>query len=100
MFFSGRTAGSLTGSFDLLEKGGHSYLVKVKLKNLKDLLQKQSWEKVDAKTATCKFTHRCGNWQKGRAFYGVRILKEYVQKSFSGRWNLSPYMITSVTAAI
>lgn len=76
--------------FDLLEKGGHSYLVKVKLKNLKDLLQKQSWEKVDAKTATCKFTHRCGNWQKGRAFYGVRILREYVQKEFFGEMELIP----------
>src|SRR5690606_17160421 len=32
------------GLFDLLEEGKHEYLVKVKLKNLKDLLAGQTWQ--------------------------------------------------------
>ena len=82
-FFNGKL-------FDLLEKDGHTYLVKVKLKNLKDLLQEQSWEKVDAKTSACKFTHGCGNWQKERTFYGVRVLREHVQKEYFGEIELIP----------
>ena len=56
------------GLFDLLEEGKHEYLVKVKLKNLKDLLAGQTWQPVDPRTATCRFIHQCSGWRNPACF--------------------------------
>lgn len=50
------------GLFNLLN-GKHEYLVKVKLKNLKDLLAGQTWQPIGPRTATCQFTHQCSGWR-------------------------------------
>ena len=56
-FFSGNL-------FDLLESYSWDYLVKVKLKNLEDLLKSQDWTDVeDAKdVAICEFNYRAKSW--------------------------------------
>lgn len=63
--------------FDLLEKRGHDYLVKVKLKNLYTLLKDQEWEVVDSKTSQTNFDYRCKGWKKSRTLKAVRIFEKY-----------------------
>jgi hypothetical protein len=66
-FFNGKL-------FDLLDQFGHRYLVKVKLKGLKDLLFAQAWEIIPDKPGweQCVFWHQCGNWVCARRFVAVR----------------------------
>ncbi|MCI5147379.1 MAG: IS1380 family transposase [Candidatus Electrothrix sp. AR3] len=78
-FFSG-------GLLDLLEKYGHGYLIKVKLKGLKKLLIAQAWTPVPGQPGweQCVFMHQCGTWSKARLFMAVRLEKpaeESAQKS-------------------
>lgn len=63
--------------FDLLDKGGHGYLVKVKLKGLIGLLCGQHWVPVPGKAGweQCSFFHQCGNWSVARLFVAVRCEK-------------------------
>jgi len=60
--------------FDLLEENGHQYLVKVKLKNLKDLLKKQEWVKLDEKNSICEFDYKSKDWKVSRRLRAIRIL--------------------------
>ena len=71
---SGFFSGAL---FDLLEEGGHEYLVKVKLKNLSCLMKKQTWTQVNSKESVCKFEYKCKDWKVSRKLKAVRILKGY-----------------------
>ncbi|MBK8624946.1 MAG: transposase [Saprospiraceae bacterium] len=50
--------------FDLLEQNGHTYLVKVKLKNLKALLKVQSWRTLACNTnmAVSRFNYKAKGW--------------------------------------
>lgn len=66
-FFSG-------GLLDLLEKYGHGYLIKVKLKGLKQLLMAQQWTPIPKQPGweQCVFMHQCGTWSKARLFMAVR----------------------------
>ncbi len=78
-FFSG-------GLLDLLEKYGHGYLIKVKLKGLKKLLIAHEWTPVPRQPGweQCVFMHQCGTWSKARLFMAVRLEKpaeESVQES-------------------
>ena len=62
------------------------YLIKVKLKNLKDLLSSQTdWQSVigDKDLESCSFNYKCGNWEKERRFVAMRQIKEY-RKSGDG----------------
>ena len=54
------------------------YLVKVKLKNLRDLLVKQQWEKIPglANISHCEFYYQCNGWSKARKFVGIKTLKD------------------------
>jgi len=58
------------------EAEGHDYLVKVKLKNLRELLSRQDWQDVPGQpgTAYCQFDHQCQSWQQPRTFVGIRTL--------------------------
>ena len=73
-------SGFFNGNFlDLLESKGCEYLIKVKLKKLKQLLMRQSWRKsVHYKgIETSLFIHKCSTWNKSRTFMAIRkIVKE------------------------
>ncbi|HLR24661.1 MAG TPA: transposase [Fodinibius sp.] len=53
-----------------IEAAGHDYLVKVKLKNLKEVLRRQSWQSVPGAPGTryCRFEHECSGWEAPRRF--------------------------------
>jgi hypothetical protein len=84
-FFSGKL-------FDLLESFFWDYLVKVKLKNLEDLLKAQDWTDVeDAKdVAICEFSYRAKSWQRPRMLKAMRSVKEYVEISYLGEKKTIP----------
>jgi hypothetical protein len=77
---------------DLLEDYGWDYLIKVKLKNLKTLLKRQTWQPIDDKgeIAVCEFEYKAGPWKRHRTLKGVRIVKEYVEKEFLGQKEIIP----------
>lgn len=79
-FFNGRL-------FDLLESYGWTYLVKVKLKNLKDLLEKQQWQLVAGHKHIwiTQFEYRGSKWSKSRKLRAVRTIKEWKQVTFLGK---------------
>ena len=60
---------------DYLEKYGHAYLIKVKLKNLTKLLAEQVWTKIRRQPGweQCVFWYKCGGWKVERRFVAVRI---------------------------
>ncbi len=76
-FFSGKL-------FDQLESFKWDYLVKVKLKNLKKLLQAQDWEVVDLDKdiAICEFEYKASSWKRSRTFRAIRTVREYVEVDF------------------
>jgi len=70
-----------------LEQRGDGYLFKVKLKNLKLLLEKQTWRCVRNKAGweQCQFEYACSTWKKPRQFVAVRKVlpeKENAQLNF------------------
>ena len=72
-------SGFFSDSFlSAIEQAGCDYLVKVKLKNLKQMLRAQQWEHVPGEPDIeyCTFTHQCGAWDGPREFVGIRIVKE------------------------
>lgn len=84
-FFSGKL-------FDLLELYGWEYLVKVKLKNLNQILTKQTWEVVDKQQdiAICEFEYQAASWTKSRKLKAIRSVREYVEVEFFGEKQLQP----------
>jgi len=84
-FFSGKL-------FDLLESFGWDYLVKVKLKNLNNLLQSQTWINVDGLTdvAICEFSYRAKGWSRTRKLKALRTVKEYVETTYLGEKQIIP----------
>jgi hypothetical protein len=58
--------------FAQCENYGWTYLVKVSLKGFDKILLKQTWVKNSDGNEYCVFTHKCGNWNQLRTFYGVR----------------------------
>lgn len=81
---SGFFAGAL---FDRLEEMGWEYLIKVKLKGLKELLASRTWLPVAGRPEVwvCEFTYQCRDWSRARTFKAVRRIEEYEQKLFFGR---------------
>ena len=84
-FFSGEL-------FDLLESYCWNYLVKVKLKNLENLLQSQTWVELIGKNdvAICEFSYKAKGWYKPRMLKAMRTVKEYVQVSYLGQEQIVP----------
>lgn len=60
---------------DFLESKSSEYLIKVKMKNLGQLLMAQTWHKVKNKPGmeSTEFTYKCGGWKKERRFTAIRI---------------------------
>jgi len=60
--------------FDYLESQQALYLVKVKLKNLNELLEDQAWKKVRNQVGfeSCEFDYQCSGWKKSRRFVAIR----------------------------
>ena len=84
-FFSGEL-------FDSLESYFWDYLVKVKLKNLEDLLKAQTWVDIEGlkDVATCEFSYRAKSWQRSRTLKAMRSVKEYVEVSYLGEKKIVP----------
>lgn len=61
---------------NLLEEKGCQYLIKVNMKGLIPLLEKQPWRKIPGKPgyANTKFQYKCSGWSKSRTFIAVRKL--------------------------
>jgi hypothetical protein len=78
--------------FDLLESYCWTYLVKVKLKNLKQLLSGQQWIILDSnpELAYCEFAYQGANWKKKRTLKALRLVKEWVEAEFMGQTQLVP----------
>jgi hypothetical protein len=78
-FFNGKL-------FELLDRFGHGYLVKVKLKGLKELLFAQTWEAIPGKSGweQCIFWHQCTNWTRARRFVAVRQERQRENKTGNG----------------
>ncbi len=87
---SGYFGGAL---LETLEGFGWDYLIKVKLKNLVNLLEKQTWTIVSGKrnTAICEFDYTTKSWNgKHRKLKAIRTVKEYVQRDFMGEKQIIP----------
>jgi hypothetical protein len=62
---------------DFLESRQSEYLIKVKMRNLVELLMSQtSWQREKGKTGieTVVFLHQCHRWKKARRFVAIRKL--------------------------
>jgi len=86
---SGFFSGAL---FDLLEIYKWKYLIKVKLKNLKQLLESQSWQiqKNNPDIATCEFNYKGKGWKKTRKLTAIRTVAKWVEVEFMGKKQLAP----------
>jgi len=84
-FFNGKL-------FDLLESYHWTYLVKVKLKNLKQLLENQTWHTLpdNPNIAICEFTYQGKQWKKKRTLKAIRTISEWVTVEFMGKAQLVP----------
>jgi len=84
-FFSGNL-------LDLLESFSWDYLIKVKLKGLVSLLERQNWEIIDKNNdiAICEFMYKAASWEKARVLKAIRTVKEYVEADFFGSKKIIP----------
>ena len=59
---------------DLLDSNKDGYLIKVKLKNLDELLVKQNWRSVRNQPGfeQCRFEYACKDWNRARSFVAIR----------------------------
>ncbi|MFQ5752455.1 MAG: IS1380 family transposase, partial [bacterium] len=80
---SGFFSGTL---FDVLETLGWSYLVKVKLKNLKKLLESQQWHTSadNPNIAICEFSYQSKNWSKSRKLRAIRTIVDWKLLEYFG----------------
>jgi len=81
---SGFFSGAL---FDVLETLGWSYLVKVKLNNLKKLLVSQQWHSLptNPNIAICKFSYQCKGWHKSRKLKAIRTIVDWQWVEYFGQ---------------
>lgn len=77
----------------LLEKFNWDYLIKVKLKNLKQLPERQTWTKLKGSNnvCICEFDYTTKSWAgKVRKLKAIRTVKEYVERDYFGKKELVP----------
>jgi len=77
---------------DLLESLGWTYLVKVKLKNLNQILKKQNWNPVPdhQDIAISEFDYRANGWKKTRKLKAIRTITEWKKVEFFGTIRFEP----------
>jgi hypothetical protein len=82
-FFNGKL-------FDLLELKNWDYLIKVKLKNLKELLKNQKWiqSKSNPKVSICEFDYQAKGWKRKRKLKAIRTLVGYREVDYFGQKQL------------
>ncbi len=70
-FFSGEL-------LEFLEERGHGYLIKVKMKGLIGILERQEWRGVEGQEGweESEFMYGCGVWNKERRFVAVRVERQ------------------------
>ncbi len=63
---------------EFLDQLGHGYLIKVKLKNLAQLMMQQQWTAVRHRPGweQCEFVYRAKGWTQERFFVAVRCRKD------------------------
>ena len=86
-------SGFFNGSlFDLLESHGWTYLVKVKLKNLKVLLENQQWHslKHNSNVCICEFEYKSNGWKKTRKLKAIRTIKRWIRTEYFGESQMVP----------
>lgn len=73
--------------FDTLEERCVNYLVKVKMKNLTKLLQKQEWTQLAENNdiSICEFDYKGSGWKKTRKLKAVRMVVNRTRFSFFGK---------------
>jgi len=76
-FFSGEL-------IDLLEELKWEYLIKVKLKNLNELLLEQQWEEISPGISVCEFEYQSKQWLKKRKHKAIRTLTGYTEVDYFG----------------
>jgi len=82
--------------FDLLELKKWDYLVKVKvkvkLKNLKDILTKQEWiqSKENPEVSICEFDYKAQSWDKSRKLKAIQTITRYKESYYFGYKQLLP----------
>ena len=78
--------------FDLLESLEWAYLVKVKLKGLKKLLEQQTWmpSETNPEVSWCVFDYKGQHWEKARSLKAIRSVKGYKEVSYFGQTELVP----------
>jgi hypothetical protein len=70
-----------------LESYGWDYLVKVKLKNLENILESQVWIELPGNKgiAICLFSYKANGWGKPRVLKAMQTVKEFVRVTYLGR---------------
>ena len=93
ILFRGDSGFFVGALLDLLDQGGHRYLIKVKLKGLARLLGGQDWESVPGHPGweQCSFFHQCTNWTAARLFVAVRKEKPADPKKPETLFELKEY---------
>ena len=66
--------------------------MKVKLKNLDNLLKAQTWVDIEglSNVAICEFSYKAKFWQHPRMLKAMRSVKEYVEISYLGEIKTVP----------
>ncbi|MBM9515296.1 IS1380 family transposase [Desulfogranum marinum] len=93
ILFRGDSGFFVGALLDLLDDGGHGYLVKVKLKGLANLLGGQQWEPVPKQAGweQCSFFHQCTTWSTARLFVAVRMEKPVDPKKAATLFEIKEY---------
>ena len=78
--------------FDLLETLRWTYLVKVKFKGMKQVLENQTWTtpKDNPNIAWCEFEYQAKGWKKSRKLKAVRNIKSWKPVDYFGQIQLVP----------
>lgn len=93
IFFRGDSGFFVGALLDLLDLGGHGYLIKVKLKGLYSLLSGQKWTKISGQSGweQCSFWYKCGSWETSRRFVAVRREKPKNPKTPATLFEITEY---------
>lgn len=77
--------------FDLLESKNWDYLIKVKLKNLKDIFSKQQWiqSKGNPEVSICEFYYQAKGWKRKRKLKAIRTIIGYKEIDYFGQKQLA-----------
>ena len=78
---------------DFLDDRDQDYLIKVKFKGMKSLLETEQWMRIKGNHdwESTEFTHQCGIWSRSRKFVAVRQEKEIDAKDADTLFEMKEY---------